>query len=174
MGHGLRVFDEIGDDVLAEVAARSWRRSVAVELLDQELCVENVDAHARQGQVRVAGHGRRVFRLLEERDDAVVILDMHDAEAGRFLARHFHAADRHVGALVNVLGQHFLVVHLVDVVAREQNNVFGAVTLDDIDVLVNSVGRAGIPLILSETLACRQDVEPLVAFRAEEVPTALR
>jgi hypothetical protein len=50
---------------------------------------------------------------------------MHDAEAGGFHARHFEAADGHVGARIDVLAQHQLVVHLVDVVARQDDHVFG-------------------------------------------------
>ena len=42
------------------------------------------------------------------------VVDMHHAEAGRFLQRHLEAADRHVGALIDVLLQHHLVVHLVE------------------------------------------------------------
>ena len=50
-------------------------------------------------------------------------VDMHHAEAGRLHARHFEAADGHVGARVDVLLQHQLVVHLVDVVAGEDDHV---------------------------------------------------
>ncbi len=51
-------------------------------------------------------------------------VDMHDAEAGRFHARHFEAADGDVGAGVDMLAQHHLVVHLVDVVAGQDDHVF--------------------------------------------------
>ena len=59
-------------------------------------------------------------------DDAVALVDVHDAEADRLHARHFEAADRHVGARVDVLLQHLLVVHLVDVVAGQDDHVFGS------------------------------------------------
>ena len=47
-----------------------------------------------------------IRRLLDERRDAVVVVDLHDAEGARFLARHLEAADGHVGALLDVLHQH--------------------------------------------------------------------
>ena len=50
-------------------------------------------------------------------------VDVHDAEAARLRARHLDAADRHVRALLDVLLQHRLVVHLVDVVAGEHDDV---------------------------------------------------
>ena len=48
-----------------------------------------------------------------------LLVDMHHAEAGRLHARHLEAADGHVGARVDMLPQHDLVVHLVDVVAGQ-------------------------------------------------------
>ena len=101
-------------------------------------------------------------------------VDMHDAEAGRLHARHFEAADGHVGAGIDVLAQHHLVVHLVDVVAGQHHDVVGAVALDDVDVLVDGVGGAVVPLRLRHALAGRQDVEALVALGPEEVPAALQ
>ena len=55
-----------------------------------------------------------------------VAVDCHHAEAGRLHARHLDAADGHVGALLDVLLQHQLVVHLVDVVAGQDDDVVRA------------------------------------------------
>ena len=49
---------------------------------------------------------------------------------------------------IDVLAQHHLVVHLVDVIAGEDHHVFGPVGLDDVDVLVDRVRGAFIPLRL--------------------------
>ena len=43
---------------------------------------------------------------------------------------------------VDMSWQHDLVVHLVDVVAREDDDVVDAIAVDDVDVLVHGVGRA--------------------------------
>ena len=75
---------------------------------------------------------------------------------------------------VDVLAQHQLVVHLVDVVAGEDDHVFRTVGLDDVDVLVDRVRRALVPLRLRDALARRQDVEALVSLRPQEVPAALQ
>ena len=88
--------------------------------------------------------------------------------------RHLDAGDGDVGAVVDVLHQHALVVHLVDVVAGEDDEVLGPVAVDDVDVLEHRVGGAGVPLVLRHALARRQDVEALVAHRLQEVPAALQ
>lgn len=89
VGDRLTVLDDIGDDVLAEVAARGRVGGVAAQRIEQELGVEDVDAHRGEGEIRLVGNGRRVGRLLDEGDDLVLVVDMHDAEADRFHARHF-------------------------------------------------------------------------------------
>ena len=60
---------------------------------------------------------------------------MHDAEGARLGDRHLDAGDGDVGAVVDVLHQHALVVHLVDVVAGEDDEVLRPVAVDDVDVL---------------------------------------
>ena len=103
-----------------------------------------------------------------------LVVDVHHAEAGGLHARHLEAADGHVGAGVDVLLQHQLVVHLVDVVAGEDHHELRLVVGDDVDVLVDRVGGALVPLRLGDALAGGQDVEALVALGAEEVPAALQ
>ena len=122
----------------------------------------------------VARDARRVLGLLQERDDPVLLVDMHHAEARGLHARHLEAADGHVGAGIDVLLQHQAVVHLVDMVAGQDDHELGPVGLDDVDVLVDRVGGALVPLGLGDALARRQDVEALVALRPEEVPAALQ
>ena len=67
-----------------------------------------------------------------------------------------------------------LVVHLVDVVAGQHHDVFRAVALDDVHVLVYGIGCAEVPLGFRDALGGRQDVEALVALGPEEVPAALQ
>ena len=50
----------------------------------------------------------------------------------------------------------------------------GLVVGDDVEVLVDRVGGALVPLGLGDALAGGQDVEALVALGAEEVPAALQ
>ena len=73
-----------------------------------------------------------------------------------------------------MLLQHQLVVHLVDVIARQDHHELGIVRLDDIDVLKHGVGRAIVPLRFGDALAGRQDIETLVALGTQEVPATLQ
>ncbi len=146
---------------------------VARKLVEQQGGVEDVDAHAGERHGGLVRHARWLGRLLEEGDNPVLGVDMHDAKAGRLHPRHLDAADGHVRAGVDVLLQHQLVVHLVNVVAGQNDHVLGIVALNDVDVLGHRVGGAEIPLALRHPLRGRQNVEALVALRAKEVPAAL-
>jgi len=99
---------------------------------------------------------------------------VHDAEAGGFRARHLEAADRDVGTALDMLSQHHLVVHLVDVVAGEKNDEFAGMRLDDVDVLIDRIGRAEVPHRLRDALAGGEDVKTLIALGAKEVPAHLQ
>ena len=59
-----------------------------------------------------------------------------------------HAADRDrdVGAVAPVGGHERLVVHLVDVVAGEDEDRVGRLVLEDVEVLEHRIRRAAIPL----------------------------
>ena len=60
--------------------------------------------------------------------------------------RHAPDGDRHVGAVAAVGGDERLVVHLVDVVAGEDQDDVARVVLDHVEVLEHRVGRAAVPL----------------------------
>jgi hypothetical protein len=112
--------------------------------------------------------------FLDERHDTVARVDMHDAQPGRVGSRHFDAGDRDVGAIVDVLDEHALVVHLVDVIAGDDDQVLGPVAVDDVDVLEHGVGGAGIPLVGRHALARWEDVEAFVAHGCRKLQPRCR
>src|SRR5262249_48600718 len=79
-----------------------------------------------------------------------------------------------VRTAVDVLSQHQFVVHLVDMVACENDDVLRAVAFDDVHVLKDGIGSPEIPLALGGALTRRQYIEALVSLRPEEAPAALK
>ena len=174
MRHRLAVPDDVRDQILAEIMARIPLGGVAPQFIEQEFGLEHVDAHAGERHVGAIRHAGGIGGLLQERDQPVLFVDMHHAEAGRLHARHLDAADGNVRAALDVELQHVLVVHLVDVIAGQDDDVLRLVGLDDVDVLIDRIRGAGVPLGFRYALARGQDVEAFIAFRAEEVPAALQ
>src|SRR5207248_10318239 len=81
-------------------------------------------------------------------------------------------ADGYIGADVDVVLDHRLVIHLVDVITCEDDDVFGPLLFEDVDVLIDSVGGALIPGFIDPLLR-RDDVDKLAQLAVEVVPPAL-
>ena len=73
-----------------------------------------------------------------------------------------------------MLCQHDAVVHLVNVVAGQDDDVAHPVAFDDVDVLGDRIGGAEIPVSFIDTLGGGQHVEHLVAFGLKEAPATLQ
>ena len=139
VGHQLLAGGQhVGDDVLAEVVGGVGIGLVVDEVLAQLLPGEHVDAHGGQGALGMLG-------LLLKLVDLVVLVHVHDAEAGGLLQsdlQHGDGAGR-LGLLVEV--HHVGVVHLIDMVAGQDDHVLGVIQVQEPDVLIDGVGRALIP-----------------------------
>ena len=174
MRDGLCVLHHVGNDVLAEVARRSLGCGIAAKFFKKPRRPKDVDSERAERDVGLSGYGGRIRRLLEKSRYHVILIDGHDSESARFGPRHFYASNRDIGTGRNMLAQHHLVVHLVDVIAGEDHHVLRRITLDDVDILKNGVRGSFVPESLGDALRRRQDVETLVTFRAEKVPALLQ
>ena len=169
VGDNLAVVDNGGNDVLAEITAGAFLVGIPDELLVQELGVEYVNAHGSKGGVGAARHRLRVGRFFVEFDDAMVFVHRHDAEFPGLIQGHFQATDGHVGPSLHVGGDHGPVVHLIDVIACQDYYVLGMLEADEIQVLVQGVGGAGIPGF-GGALGSREELHELAEFTAQEPP----
>ena len=86
-----------------------------------------------------------------------------------FFGSDLDGGEGDVGGGVLVLLHHLAVIHFVDVIAGENEDVLGLLGADGINVLVNRVGRALIPLI-ADALHGRKDFDELSDFAAQDVP----
>ncbi len=147
---------------------KSWlveRRGVGFEQRHQVLHLEDVDAHRRQD----LASGRQVLRLLEEPDQPVLAVDLQHAEAARFLRRNLDHADGRRGAALAMERHHARVVHLVDVIAREDQQVPRIFPHDRVEVLVDRVRRAQIP-VFADALLRAEDLDELAELVGHHAP----
>jgi hypothetical protein len=150
-----------GDDVLAEVD------EVVVEPVPQDLGVEDVDAHGRQALGR-PGDALGRLRLLLEPDDAPGLVHLqHPVLPRGHGGRNADDGHREPGAALLVKLMEPAVVHLVDVVARQDQHVLGGDVVDERQVLADGVGGALVPLV--PELHLRRDLlDELVEALREE------
>ena len=84
--------------------------------------------------------------LLLEFIDGVVLVGVHNAEAGSLLHGNGADGDGAVGLHFLMVAQHLGVVHLVDVVAGENQHIVGIIAGNKGDILINGVGRTFVPV----------------------------
>jgi len=108
--------------------------------------VEDVNAHRSEAFIFVMRRALRVGRLFLETHDSALAVDFEHAEAAGGLGGiHLDDGDGDIGAGGDVLIEHLLVIHLVDVVAGKNEDEIGAFAADGINILVDGVGGALIP-----------------------------
>ena len=161
--------DHVRNDVLAEIVIALRMRGVLAKQFVHQAGSENVNPHRGQTVLRIVRHRRRLARLLQKALDAVLVVDLHDAEVGAFAQRRGDAADGQIGLVVQVCLDHVAIVHFVNMVAGQDENVFRIGFLDAVNVLVNGVGRALVP-VLVDALLGRQHVDVLLELAAEKTP----
>ena len=145
---------------------------IIIEAFDQHISIENVDPHAGQCNVLASRRRLRLRWLLVEVDDAEFVVQGHHAVFRCYLDGHFDAADRHVGGACHMLGEQPRVVHLVDVISCEDQDVLRRVAAQDIEVLIDRVGGAPVP-VAGHALLRRQQLDELAETAVEKAPTAL-
>src|SRR5260370_179586 len=155
---GAAVYEIVGKDgvlgndgrknVLAEIVAGLGIFGIREEDGNQELCIKYVDPHRSIAVARVIRRLFRNGRLFLEADDAPIFVGLNYTELlGGLGGGYFDGPDGDVGAGVAVLLKHAAVIHFIDVIAREDEDGFGGLACGRIDVLVDGVGGALIPLL---------------------------
>jgi hypothetical protein len=159
----VRVPHHRGHDVAAEIMRRAFALLVGGELVDQDVAVEHVDPHGDEVGLRAVG-------LLLELDDAVVLVRRQHAVTVRLRHRDFVERYRNVCALRDVVRDELVIVHLVDVVAGEDEHQLGTRLLEEVDVLGDGIGRAAVPVaaVAAEVRLQQRHATPLTV----EVPRA--
>ena len=111
---------------------------ILLEGADQKLGIKDVDAHRGQVAVWLIG-------LLSELEDLLVVVLRDDTEAGCLLPGNGHDGNGEIGLMPLVVVEHSLIVHVVELITREDQDILGIMLLDKADILRHGVGRARIP-----------------------------
>ena len=155
-------------DMLSEIFQR------VVETLSQDLAVEDIDPHVCQIQLLLLGFvqfpedlrlhpefrkDRGILRFLHETGDPLGRVRFHDSEPHGRLSAHRDAGDGQVGPRVDVLLKHVAVVHAVELVAREDDEVLVVPLEEGAEVLPHGIGRSLVPGRSLGSLLGRQDLD---------------
>ena len=133
------------NDVAAHVVIGVVLVGVGADGVDEHLGGEDVVAHRHERLLGIVGRAGRIGRLLDELADAPGLVGVDAAERGGLRPRHPDPGDRRARAALDVELHHLLGIHPVDVVGTEHDDVVGILVVDQVQRLVDRVGRAGVP-----------------------------
>ena len=115
--------------------------------LPQCLPCEDVDAHG----CKIA---LRFLRLLLEFHDLAVIIRIHDTKTAGFLPRYRTNRDCKFSFLLLMIIKHRIIIHFINVIARQYQQIIRTVGVNEINILGNGICSSAI------------DIEALVCFFA--------
>jgi hypothetical protein len=110
--------------------------------------------------------------LLLKLDHPIILIDLHDTELRPLFQSARKASHCRNGTGIDVVLDQFGVIHLVDVIARQDQQVVALALFNRVDVLVDGVGRSLIPVFVQPLLR-RQDIDKFVEFSTEEAPAKI-
>ncbi len=160
--HALAVFDHARDDVFAEIVRRLSAFGIFAQIPIQHGQAEHVNPHRGQGAWRVFGFFHKIGH-------AVVGSGGHDAKSRGHGRRDAKGGNGHVRRVVGVKCQHGIKVHLVDVIAREDQRQIGVAAFDKREILLDGVGGAAVPVGLETRLVGLVELQA-AGERTVEVP----
>src|SRR5262249_54918380 len=101
----------------------------------------------------------RVGGLFDKIGNGIVRVYVEDSVAAGLVHRDADGADRGVGLLFHVEVEQHIVIHLVNVVARQDQDVVGVVACDKVQVLPDGIGGALVPIGIAAALVRLQNLD---------------
>ena len=148
-----------GDDVAAEIVGRIPVLSILSQPLEEDGGAKGIDCSGGQGA------GRLLWLLLKTNNPLLLIHDQ-DTEARGLLGPDLNGGDGEVRLMLLVEAQQQLIVHTVDVVAGQDQEVVRIVVPYPIQVLIHCIGRILIPVrILASHVGLEQGHPPAHAIQ---------
>ena len=108
------------------------------ELLVEKSAIEDVNAHGCQSYAVTPGNGVGLVGLFGKMAYPVVPVHGHDAKFPGLGQINFQTAHRHIGAHLDVPGDHGAIIHFVDVVAGQDKDIVRVMSTDDVQILNGS------------------------------------
>ena len=164
------VIHHFGQNIFAKIVAGMLVLRVFQQNGDQHIGIEEIDAHRCGNRFRIQWRAQLSDRrFFLKAGNAIVRVNRHNAESISFAGIDLNGGQGHVGGQVNMLPEHEVIIHFVDVIAGEDQHVARLLRTDGINILINRVCGALVPL-LADALHGRQHFDELSQFAGDDVP----
>src|SRR5665647_3190899 len=145
---------EVRDDVATHVPPAPGAFRITDDGVDEDVGIEDIDAHRGQNLVRGVRQADRVRGLLEEGRDLAWVggLDLDDTELVGDGDGLPDRRDCYARAVLDVLLDHMAEVHAIDVVRAHHHDDVGVLVVHEVQALVDRVGAAAEPALVDALL----------------------
>ena len=155
--HTAALFEHFWDDVFTKVLGGRWVLFVQDEFSAEYFPLEDVDTHA-------CCVGFWLLGFFLEGNNFALGIRFQNTKAGCLLWINRNHRDGDISIVFLVELQHVVVFHLVDVVAGQNKNVFGSEFVDKLDVLVDGICCALVPLAFVFAHVWGQNVHTTIIY----------
>ena len=121
--------------------------------LFQDRPAENINSH----RCKIAFRFRRLFLKF---CNPSVPIGYNNSKAACFFHRNRHSCYGNICMIFFMVIQHHLIVHLVNMVSRQDQDIIRIVGFHIIHILVNCIGCSRVPFAVCAFLVWRQDGHP--------------
>src|SRR5262249_23588142 len=137
---------------------------------NEDVCIKDVDAHRGGDSRGVVGRAKVCcLWFLFEADDLTLSVDINNPEMTCLARLDEDGGQGYIGAGVAMLPHHQAVIHLIYMVAGKNKDELGLLAANGVDVLVDGVGGAHVP-VLADAFHWRQDLDELADLARHKTP----
>ena len=119
----------------------------------------------------ISRHRFWLFGFFLKAGDPPLIIDFHDPKIRGLTEGRGNAGDGEIGSGLHVGAQDGTVIHGVDVVTGEDEDIFRLVTFDDVHALMDGIGGAFLPSLFIAPVLCVERMSVVVGDGADAVGT---
>jgi hypothetical protein len=138
--------DERRNDMFSKIVAEP---TVAIfdQASDENIGLEKVYPHADERSISTQKPWARIQRLLLKTRNPESLVHFNNTKLRRVFYRTFDCGNSHVSVRFHVLRKNIAVVHVINVIARNDQYKLGPGRLDDRQVFEDCVRRAPVSLV---------------------------
>jgi len=169
---GTILIHHIGYNIFAEVTRRIFFICIFYQLLNQKICIKNINPHRCQSNILITGQVFWMLRLFSKFNNSIMLIHSHDTKLFGFFQRDFKTANRQISLILRMSGQHHTIIHFINMIPGQNQYIFRFMCSDNIQVLIQCICCTQIPILLN-SLLCRKQFNKFIEFTTKVSPPLL-
>ena len=137
---------------------RAFFLSIFLQILIQQVTAENINTHGSQVGLWLC------WLLFKLNDTAITGIGVHNTKTWSLVPRNLKYTNSSISVTLLVCCQHLSIIHCVDMVTRKNQYIIWVYSINEIQVLINSICGALIPVCTLLTSIWRQNENTAISL----------